>query len=59
MKKIYFFITIAILLLIFNLTKIDYENIFSDDSKIGLTGALACLCTILLMIIYLYQKNLK
>jgi|TARA_Y100000389_G_scaffold81951_1_gene78542 hypothetical protein len=59
MKKIYFFITIAILLLIFNLTKIDYENIFSDDSKIGLTGALACLCTILLMIILFISKKIK
>ena len=51
MKKIYFFITIAILLFVFNLTKIDFENIFSNDSKIGLTGALACACTILLMVI--------
>lgn len=59
MKKIYFFITIAILLLIFNLTKIDYENIFSDDSKIGLTGALACLCTILLIIILFISKKIK
>ena len=42
MKKIYFFITIAILLFVFNLTKIDFENILSNDSKIGLTGALAC-----------------
>ncbi len=47
------------MLLIFNLTKIDYENIFSDDSKIGLTGALACLCTILLMIILFISKKIK
>ena len=41
MKKIYFFITIAVLLFVFNLTQIDFENLFNEDSKIGLTGALA------------------
>ena len=59
MKKIYFFITIAILLLVFNLTKIDFENIFSNDSKIGLTGLLACLCTIVLMVILFISKKIK
>ena len=59
MKKIYFFITIAILLCVFNLTKIDFENILSTDSKIGLTGALACACTILIMVILFISKKIK
>lgn len=59
MKKIYFFITIAVLLFIFNLTKIDFENIFSNDSKIGLTGLLACACTILLLVILFVSKKIK
>jgi len=59
MKKIYFFITIAVLLFIFNLTKIDFENIFSNDSKIGLTGLLACACTILLLVILFISKKVK
>ena len=59
MKKIYFFTTIAILLFIFNLTKIDFENIFANDSKIGLTGALACACTILIMVILFISKKIK
>ena len=59
MKKIYFFITIAILLLVFNLTKIDFENLFSEDSKVGLTGALACTCTILLLIILYVSKKIN
>ena len=59
MKKIYFFITIAILLLIFNLTKIDFENLFSEDSKVGLTGSLACTCTILLLIILYVSKKIN
>ena len=59
MKKIYFFITIAVLLFIFNLTKLDFENIFSNDSKIGLTGLLACACTILLLVILFISKKIK
>ena len=59
MKKIYFYITIAVLLFIFNLTKIDFENIFSNDSKIGLTGLLACACTILLLVILFISKKIK
>lgn len=59
MKKIYFFITISVLLFIFNLTKIDFENIFSNDSKIGLTGLLACACTILLLVILFISKKIK
>jgi hypothetical protein len=59
MKKIYFFIIIAILLLIFNLTKIDYENFFSENSKIGLIGVLACTCTILLLSILYVSKKIN
>ena len=59
MKKIYFFITIAVLLFVFNLTKIDFENLFNKDSKIGLAGALACACTILLLIILYVSKKIN
>ena len=43
MKKIYFFITLAFVLLVFNITKINYDDLFSEDSKIALIGALACI----------------
>ena len=59
MKKIYFFITIAVLLFVFNLTKIDFENLFNENSKIGLAGALACACTILLLIILYVSKKIN
>jgi hypothetical protein len=51
MKKIYFFITIAIILFVFNLTKIDFDNLFGEDSKIGLIGALG-LCMYYFIIDY-------
>ena len=57
MKKIYFFITLAILLLIFNLTKVDFGQLFSKDSKIGLIGVLACACAVaMLLILYVSKK---
>ena len=48
-----------LILFVFNLTKIDFENILSNDSKIGLTGALACACTILIMVILFISKKIK
>lgn len=59
MKKIYFFIIVAVLLFVFNLTKIDFQNLFSEDSKIGLAGVLACVSTILLLIILSISKKIK
>lgn len=59
MKKIYFFITIAIILFVFNLTKIDFDNLFGEDSKIVLIGALACACTILLLTILYVSKKIN
>ena len=59
MKKIYFFITIAIILFVFNLTKIDFDKLFGEDSKIGLIGALACACTILLLTILYVSKKIN
>ena len=47
------------LLFVFNLTKIDFQNLFSEDSKIGLAGVLACVCTILLLIILSISKKIK
>lgn len=57
MKKIYFFIILAVILLIFNLTKVDSNQFFSNDSKIGLIGVVACTCAVtLLLILYVSKK---
>jgi len=59
MKKIYLFITLAILLLIFNLTKVDFGQLFSKDSKIGLIGVLACACAVVLLLILYVSKKIN
>ena len=57
--KNYIFIILAIVLLVFNITKLDFENIYSNDSKIALIGVLACSCAIILLVILLISKKIK
>jgi len=59
MKKIYFFITLAVLLLLFNLTKVDFGQLFSKDGKIGLIGVLACSCAVVLLLILYVSKKIN
>jgi hypothetical protein len=47
----YIFITLAIGLIIFNATKLDFSNLFEGDSAIALITILAAGCVILLMLI--------
>lgn len=50
-KVIYFFISIAIILIIYNATFLNAENLFEGESRIALIGILAGACVILLMLI--------
>ncbi len=50
-KVIYLFIGIAIILIIYNLTFLDFSNLFEGESSIALIGILAGACVILLMLI--------
>jgi len=48
---IYVFIGIAIILIIYNLTFLDFENLLEGESGIALIGILAGACVIILMLI--------
>jgi len=50
-KVIYFFIGIAIILIIYNLTFLDFSNLLEGESGIALIGIFAGACVILLMLI--------
>jgi len=50
-KVIYIFIGLAIILIIYNATFLDFSNLFEDESGIALIGILAGACVILLMLI--------
>lgn len=52
------FIIVAIGLIIFNITKINFEAPFSDDSITALTTILAALCAIILLQILRFSKKI-
>lgn len=56
---IYTIIALASILLIFNLTLLDFDNLFVGDSSIALIGVFAALCTIVLMVILLVSKKIQ
>ncbi len=48
---------IVLLLLIYNVTILDFSNLFGKESMIALIGVVACLCALLLLaILYTSQK---
>lgn len=56
---IYSLIAVASILLIYNLTVLDFNNLFVGNSSIALVGVFAALCVIVLMLILLISRNIK
>jgi len=50
---------LAMGLIIFNLTQLDYSNLFEQDSVIGLIGILAAFCAILILLIFRMSKSIE
>lgn len=44
-------ILLALVLLVYNVTLVDFSNLFTGDSSIALIGVIACACAILLLLI--------
>jgi uncharacterized membrane protein len=59
--KIFTFITIflAIGLIIFNATLLDFNNLLQGESLIALIGIIAILCAILVLLIYRLSKSIE
>ena len=55
---IYIIIVLSAGLLIFNLTKLDFDNLFIDDSGVALIGVFAAACAIVLMSILLVSTKI-
>ena len=51
--------SLGLALFIFNLTQLDFGALLEGDSKIALIGALASLCSILLLWILLLSKKIQ
>jgi hypothetical protein len=51
--------TLAMGLIIFNLTQLDYLNLFEQDNVIALIGILAAFCAILILLIFRMSKSIE
>ena len=56
---IYIFILLAIALIVFNITKLDFNNLFEGDSLVASISILASACVILLMLILRTSHRIK
>lgn len=56
---IYLFIVVALVLIGFNSSMIDWNSPFAGDSIIALIQIMASLCAIVLLLILLYSKKIK
>ncbi len=55
---IYILLACAAALVVFNATKLDFENLLQGDSSIAAVGILAGLCAILALVILLVSKHI-
>lgn len=52
----YVIIVLSLVLIIFNFTKVDFDNPFEGNSSIALIGVVCGFCAIFLMLIYRMSK---
>ncbi|SDM14182.1 hypothetical protein [Kriegella aquimaris] len=52
-------ITMAVLLIAYNVTLVNFENPLEGNSVIALIGIVASLCAIVLLLIYLTSKKIQ
>ena len=56
---IYFILALAIILIAYNITLIDLNNILGDKSIVPVSTVLAGLCSILILLILLVSKKIS
>ena len=52
-------IVLAFALIVFNVTKIDFESPFEGNSTVALIGVVSGFCAIVLMLIFLISKKIE
>jgi uncharacterized integral membrane protein len=53
------FISIAVALIAYNVTMVDFTNPFEKDSTIALIGIMASLCAIILLLVFVTSKKIQ
>ncbi|MCO6147259.1 hypothetical protein [Flavobacterium sp. NRK1] len=56
---IYILIVLALALIVFNITLLDFNNIFRGDSLVALIGIVASLCAVCILFIFKASKNIE
>jgi len=56
---VYTIMLLALVLIVFNATKLDFQNLFKGDSIVALIGILAAACAIVMMLILLTANRIK
>jgi drug/metabolite transporter (DMT)-like permease len=54
-----FLILIAVSLIVYNTTLLNFDNVFQGDSIIALIGIVASLCAVVLLVIYMVSKKIQ
>ena len=52
-------IVLAIALIIFNVTQLDFNKPFEGDSMIALIGIVACFCAVFILLIFKMSKKIE
>jgi hypothetical protein len=56
---IYTLIAIALALIIFNITLLDFDNLLEGNSLIAIIGIVASLCAVCILLIFRVAKNIE
>ncbi|MGV6830154.1 MAG: hypothetical protein ACWA5P_01155 [bacterium] len=56
---IYLILALAIILIAYNITLIDFNNVLGDESIVPVSTVLAGLCSILILLILLVSKKIS
>lgn len=52
-------VIVAVALIIFNITLLDFNNLFEGDSLIGLIGIVASFCAVFILVIFRMSKMIE
>ncbi|RZJ66586.1 MAG: hypothetical protein EOO50_09445 [Flavobacterium sp.] len=52
-------VVVAVALIIFNITLLDFNNLFEGDSLIGLIGIVASFCAVFILVIFRMSKLIE
>ena len=56
---VYILVFLALALIIFNITLLDFSNLFEGESIVALIGIAAAFCAVFILLIFRMSKNLE